>query len=218
MPSPEFTLRRPVAGVSLLLAAALALACGGTPAENSPPDRPNGDAGTAKVALESLTVARHRPMSRYSRDRFPHWRKAGANCDVRDTVLARDGKNVEKDGCNVTGGEWFSVYDSKTVNDPSEIDIDHMVPLAASWRAGADSWTDDKRSDFANDLDRPQLIAVSRSSNRSKGDQDPSQWKPPNEDFWCQYAQDWIAVKSHWRLTVTADEKVALAEMLETCV
>ena len=74
-----------------------------------------------------------------------------------------------------------------------------------------------KRSDFANDLTRPQLIAVSRASNRAKGDQNPAQWKPTNRNHWCRYAQDWIAVKSFWRLSVTSAEKAALADMLETC-
>jgi hypothetical protein len=55
------------------------------------------------------------------------------------------------------------------------------------------------------------------SSNRSKGDQDPSQWKPPRRESWCSYARSWIAVKAYWRLSVTADEKAALAQMLGTC-
>ena len=71
-----------------------------------------------------------------------------------------------------------------------------MVPLANAWRSGAGKWTEEQRTEFANDLTRPQLMAVSAASNRSKGDQDPSQWKPPQKDYWCEYAQRWIAVKS----------------------
>jgi Protein of unknown function (DUF1524) len=162
-------------------------------------------------------VADSRPMTGYSRDRFPHWRSAGAGCDVRDKVLERDGTGVKKNGCNVTGGTWLSPYDGLTLTDLDKVDIDHMVPLANAWRSGADKWNDEKRSDFANDLEHPQLRAVSATSNRSKGDQDPSQWKPPSKDFWCQYAQEWIAVKSYWQLTVTKDEKSALTAMLGTC-
>ncbi len=50
-------------------------------------------------------------------------------------------------------GTWFSAYDGKTVTDPQDIDIDHMVPLANAWRTGAASWTDEQREEFANDLD-----------------------------------------------------------------
>jgi Protein of unknown function (DUF1524) len=156
-------------------------------------------------------------MTGYSRDRFPHWRSVGTGCDVRDKVLERDATNVKKDGCNVTGGTWVSAYDGLTLTELDKVDVDHMVPLANAWRSGADKWTDGKRSDFANDLEHPQLRAVSAASNRSKGDQNPSQWKPPVKDFWCQYAQEWIAVKSFWQLTVTKDEKSALTAMLGTC-
>ena len=167
--------------------------------------------------LSKLAVAKAASMKGYSRDRFPHWRSAGANCDVRDTVLKRDGTKVKVKGCNVTAGRWTSAYDGKVFTDPALVDIDHMVPLANAWRSGAATWTDDERADFANDLDEPQLIAVSAASNRSKGDQDPSTWKPKLTKSWCQYAEDWIAVKSHWKLTVTIAEKAALTDMLETC-
>ncbi|HET9517832.1 MAG TPA: HNH endonuclease family protein [Actinoplanes sp.] len=175
------------------------------------------DARDSLERLNRLTVARAASMRGYSRDRFPHWRSTGNNCDVRDTVLERDGRSVRVRGCNVTSGRWTSSYDGRTFTDPSQVDIDHMVPLANAWRSGAADWTDDKRSDFANDLERPQLIAVSATSNRAKGDQDPSTWKPKLTDVWCDYAQDWIAVKSHWRLSVTTAEKTALTDMLEKC-
>ena len=70
---------------------------------------------------------------------------------------------------------------------------------------------------FANDLADPQLLAVSASANRAKGDQDPSQWKPANHAYWCTYARSWIAVKAHWQLTITQAEKTALIDMLGTC-
>ncbi|MBX6749687.1 MAG: HNH endonuclease [Micromonosporaceae bacterium] len=157
-------------------------------------------------------------MTGYSRDRFHHWQSQGDGCDTRDRVLQRDGQGVVTgDDCRITAGTWFSVYDGQTLTDPSDLDIDHVVPLANAWRTGAAAWTDEQRAAFANDLQRPQLIAVSSSSNRSKGDQDPSQWKPPRREYWCTYAQSWIAVKAYWHLSVTADEKAALAEMLGTC-
>ena len=174
-------------------------------------------AGNASAQLEALTVAAPGRMTGYSRDKFPHWRSTGENCDVRDSVLKRDGTRVKVSGCNVVAGTWTSVYDGKVLDSPTEVDIDHVVPLANAWRSGASKWSTDKRSDFANDVDDPQLIAVSASSNRAKGDQDPSTWKPSATGSWCQYAQDWITVKTKWKLTVTAKEKTALEDMLERC-
>jgi 5-methylcytosine-specific restriction endonuclease McrA len=173
---------------------------------------------TVGAQLDALAVGEWAPMAGYSRDRFEHWISQGDGCDTRDRVLQRDGQGVSTgDDCHITGGTWFSVYDGQTFTDPSDIDIDHVVPLANAWRTGAAAWSDEERSAFANDLERPQLIAVSASSNRSKGDQDPSEWQPPRHEYWCPYAQSWIAVKSYWQLSVTVDEKEALTEMLGTC-
>ncbi|MBQ1011510.1 HNH endonuclease [Micromonospora sp. M51] len=199
------------------LAAALALGVAGCVPPDEPATPPPSDGGNAVEQLSELTVATAGSMKGYSRDRFPHWRDTGKNCDVRDSILQRDGKDVKLSGCNVVGGRWESVYDGRSFSDPSDVDIDHMVPLANAWRSGADEWDNAKRGDFANDTTRPQLFAVSASSNRAKGDQDPSQWKPANRSYWCKYAQDWVTVKHYWRLTVTSAEKAALTDMLEGC-
>ena len=175
------------------------------------------DSRAAGAQLDKLTVATAGSMKGYSRAKFPHWRSTGANCDVRDSVLKRDGTKIKLSGCNVVAGTWKSIYDDKTLTAPGQVDIDHLVPLANAWRSGAASWTTAQRENFANDLDDPQLVAVSAGSNRSKGDQDPSTWKPPATDNWCHYAESWIAVKTHWQLTTTAAEKSALADMLERC-
>ena len=171
----------------------------------------------AKVQLRNLSVTKTGSMRGYSRDRFPHWRTTGDNCNVRDEVLKRDGTKVKFSGCNVVAGTWKSIYDGRILDSPTKVDIDHVVPLANAWRSGASGWTDDKRADFANDLRRPQLVAVSRTSNRAKGDQDPSTWKPSPAGNRCEYARDWIAVKSYWKLSVTKAEKAALTDMLQRC-
>ena len=95
--------------------------------------------------------------------------------------------------------------------------IDDVVPLAEAWRSGAAAWSADQRERFANDLVDSQLIAVSASSNRSKGDQDPAEWKPPRRVTWCLYSRYWIQVKTTWKLTIDEVEKRAVAGMLDTC-
>jgi Protein of unknown function (DUF1524) len=207
---------------------ALVLVAGCTPIDGEQPEAggstggPTGNAapppGDVNAQLAALTVASSKSMSGYSREKFPHWRRVDENCDARDTVLKRDGTGVEATAtCKITKGTWKSVYDGKSFTDPQDVDIDHMVPLANAWRSGAGKWTEEQRTEFANDLTRPQLMAVSAASNRSKGDQDPSQWKPPQKDYWCEYSRRWIAVKSFWGLTVTEREKSALEDMLSSC-
>lgn len=209
--------RAPVAVLTAALLALTGCALTGCELHPLPPGSANPTGSAADASLDDLVVAKAGTMRGYSRENFPHWRDTGDNCDVRDSVLTRDGRQVEHKGCNVVGGTFYSGYDGRTVYEPADIDIDHMVPLANAWRSGANLWTDEQRGDFANDLGGPQLVVATRASNRSKGDQDPSQWKPPRRESWCAYARDWIAVKARWELTVTTAEKLALADMLETC-
>ncbi|MEO3755051.1 HNH endonuclease family protein [Streptomyces sp. B6B3] len=174
------------------------------------------DAETARAELAELTVAEEGSMTDYERDLFPHWTEDG-ECSTRETVLERDGTDVTVGSdCYPESGEWHSPYDDMVVTDPSEVDIDHMVPLAEAWRSGASEWTTDEREAFANDLEYPELLAASADSNSSKGDQDPADWQPI-ESFHCVYSRMWIRAKHHWELTLDEDEKAALEEMLGTC-
>ncbi|MEV6630060.1 HNH endonuclease family protein [Actinoplanes sp. NPDC051470] len=215
--------RTPLALV-LIAAATLTTGCEVVPLEPAPTTTTPGGgeaggstSGNPAKLLAGLNEAKAGSMRGYTRDEFPHWRDTGKNCDVRDSVLKRDGRKVKFSGCNVVGGTWTSSYDGKVLTKPTLVDIDHMVPLANAWRSGAAAWTKDRRGDFANDLERPQLVAVSQTSNRGKGDQDPSTWKPSVKAEWCGYAGDWITVKSYWKLTVTSAEKKALSTMLKEC-
>ncbi|MFI6475351.1 DUF1524 domain-containing protein [Streptomyces sp. NPDC050516] len=175
-------------------------------------------AEVARGELGELNVEAPHTMSGYSRAKFPHWAKQYGECDTREVVLQRDGQNVAQDDkCRAVQGTWYSEYDGKTLTAAGQVDVDHMVPLAAGWRAGADQWDTAKRKAFANDLEHSQLIAVSAASNRSKGDQTPDLWKPPLRSYWCTYSRAWTDVKHVYGLNVTQAEKTALGEMLDTC-
>jgi hypothetical protein len=76
-------------------------------------------------------------------------------------------------------------YDGATWTAASDVDIDHVVPLKNAWISGASSWTTTKRESFANDLTRPQLIAVTDNVNQSKSDKSPDVWKPPLTSYHC---------------------------------
>jgi len=187
-----------------------------TSAAATPPGIPS--TSTARSELSSLTVAAEGSSSGYSRDLFPHWITISGSCNTRETVLKRDGSGVSVDGsCAATSGSWFSPYDGATWTNASDVDIDHVVPLAEAWRSGASSWTTSRRQSFANDLSNPQLIAVTDNVNQSKGDQDPSTWQPSRTSYRCTYAKMWIHVKFRWGLRLQSAEKTALQNMLNTC-
>ncbi|KAG9127906.1 hypothetical protein FRC07_007752 [Ceratobasidium sp. 392] len=173
---------------------------------------------TAKTYLSELTVAVDSNSPAYSRDLFPTWDTISGNCDTRETVLKRDGTNVVTDSsCAATSGSWYSVYDGATWTAGSDVDIDHLVPLKEAWLSGARSWTTARREALANDLTRPQLLAVTDNINESKGDRDPANWMPPLASYHCTYIRAWITVKHYYGLTIDSAEKTALTDYLSNC-
>lgn len=157
----------------------------------------------------------------YDRTLFKHWIDADSDgCDTRREVLLAEATTAPTVGasCSFTGGAWFSYYDNTTTTDSSTFDIDHVVPLAEAWDSGAYAWTPDTRMRYANDLDEPRaLVAVSASTNRSKGDQDFAEWTPPAAGTTCRYLTDWVVVKTRWSLTVDTTEKSALQNAAAAC-
>jgi len=202
--------------LAVLATLAITLTLGVGPASATPPGIPSAAAAASELA--SLTVAAESHASTYDRALFPHWITQSGACDTREQVLKRDGTNVvTNSSCSATSGTWRSPYDGATWTAASDVDIDHMVPLAEAWRSGAWAWTTARRQAFANDLSRPQLWAVTDNVNQSKGDQDPSTWKPSVTSFRCTYARAWIGVKYYYGLTLQSSEKSALSTMLGGC-
>ncbi|RNH99731.1 HNH endonuclease [Micromonospora aurantiaca] len=204
-----------VAAVAALSASVVAVVGAGSAAA-TPPGIPSK--ATAQSRLNALTVAAEGSTSGYSRSLFPHWVTISGSCDTREQVLKRDGTSVVvNSSCQATSGRWYSPYDGATWTAASDVDIDHVVPLAEAWRSGANTWTTSRRQSFANDLSHPQLIAVTDNVNQSKGDQDPSTWQPPLSSYRCTYSKMWITVKHTWGLRLQSSEKSALQSMLNTC-
>ena len=171
-----------------------------------------------KTAAEDIEVAEDK-VSGYNRSAFKHWIDADRNgCNARAEVLIEEAVVKPKIGakCKLTGGKWFSAYDGKTITNASLLDVDHMVPLAEAWRSGAWKWTAAQRQAYANDLDNSEaLIAVTLSTNRSKGDKDPSLWMPSIDQ--CTYIQNWISIKSKYSLTADTKEAEKLNSIFASC-
>ena len=155
----------------------------------------------------------------YDRERFKHWIDADKDgCDTRAEVLISEAIVKPKIGakCKLTGGKWRSPYDEKTYTSATKLDVDHLVPLAEVWRSGAWSWSDQRRMEFANDIDDEwTLVAVTASVNRSKSDRDISAWLPKKNV--CQYLRAWVITKSKYELTVDAQEAKVIAKNNDSC-
>ena len=154
---------------------------------------------------------------------WKHWIDSDDDCQntrhevlISEATVAIEFKGREQ--CEVATGSWTDLYTREVLTNPGDLDIDHMVPLVNAHKSGGHAWDQKRKREYANDLTYAgHLIAVSASANRSKGGKGPDEWRPPNTDYWCQYALDWVTIKWEWELTATESEASALREMLDTC-
>ncbi|MEU0966949.1 HNH endonuclease family protein [Streptomyces sp. NPDC005917] len=216
MASSKLYARRRVSILAALIGLIASAALFNSPSASAALPTPVSGA-TARSYLASLTVATENRTG-YSRSLFPTWNTISGTCNTREYILKRDGSNVVTDSaCAATSGSWYSPYDGATWTAASDVDIDHLVPLAEAWDSGAGKWTTAQRQAFANDITRPQLLAVTDNVNQSKSDQDPATWMPPLTSYRCTYVRAWVQVKYYYNLSVDSAEKSALTSYLSGC-
>lgn len=160
----------------------------------------------------------------YERGDWRHWIDADEDgqktraevliAESRETVTFKD----DSKRVSVKTGLWVDPYTGETFSKAEDLDVDHMVPLMNAHASGGWLWDWERRRKYANDLNFPEhLIAVSASENRSKGAKGPDEWKPPNQEYWCEYAMNWERIKRRWDLTMTDEERKAVEDMKRRC-
>ncbi|MGY1620527.1 DUF1524 domain-containing protein [Geodermatophilus sp. SYSU D00691] len=182
---------------------------------------------TALAVLAEVEVKGRAPRTGYSRDLFGDgWVDVDRNgCDTRNDILARDLRDeIFRPGthdCVVLSGSLLDPYSGQVVEfqrgpETSEaVQIDHVVALSDAWQKGAQQWTVEKRTAFANDP--LNLLAVDGPLNQQKSDGDAATWLPPNRTYRCEYVARQVAVKATYDLWMTAAERDAVAGILATC-
>jgi hypothetical protein len=178
------------------------------------------DADEVDALLGRLDIEPEGTSEGYDRDLFSVWATQPNGCSTREQVLIDEAiGNVQTDvGCTVVAGDWVSVYDGAEIDDPAELEIDHVVALHEAWQSGGKEWDAAMREAFGNDLDDPAtLVAVTSRANQQKSDRDPAEWRPPRRDAWCAFARDWVAIKVRWELTADTAEVRSLRDLLTSC-
>lgn len=190
-----------------------------------------GTAGTdnslAVDVLGILEVKGRAPKTGYSREEFgPAWADVDHNgCDTRNDILDRDLDQVayrdNTQNCVVITGVLNDPYTATEINfqrgqdTSTAVQIDHVVALADAWQKGAQQISEEQRRMFANDP--LNLLAADGPTNQQKSASDAASWLPANRAFRCDYVSRQIAVKHRYDLWVTAAEKNAMSEVLDTC-
>lgn len=123
--------------------------------------------------------------------------------------------DCNRNRCMVKSGLWVCPYTGSILNDPSEVDIDHVVPLKNAYESGAKNWDKSRWRAFANDEDN--LLAVLASENRSKSDSGPDKWphrdRWESEEYWCKvYLPLFLSIKQKWGLELINQEANVASE------
>lgn len=201
------------------------------PATPSTTARPTAT-GAAADLLATLAIKGRAAKTGYDRLQFgTAWTDdndapGGRNgCDTRNDVLGRDLLGpVFKLGtgdCVALSGTLHDPYTDRMISfvrgrsTSAQVQIDHVVALSDAWQKGAQLLGLEERIALANDP--VELLAVDGATNQAKGDGDAATWLPPNKAFRCEYVARQVAVKSRYRLWVSAAEHDAIARVLNRC-
>ena len=182
--------------------------------------------GPVADVLRTLVVDARQSGKGYQRDEFGYRQTDddGNGCDIRDDILARDLHDVRfavAGGCVVRSGTLEDPYTGRTIafvrgaKSSSAVQIDHVVALENAWRSGASQWNRAQRYRFGNDP--LNLLAVDGPANEEKGAASAAYWLPTNAEFRCTYVALQVAVKAAYRLSVTPQEREAMAAVLRGC-
>lgn len=223
--------------IRLLLAGVLLLLAGcTTPAKAGEPASVAGTSGGLGTLLESARVVDELPVvAGYERSCSPgagcvfgtSWSDAtdapeGRNgCDTRNDVLRAQLRDVVlkpgSNDCKVIGGTLVDPYSGATVDfavDTSQVHIDHVFPLGIAWRAGASTWSQERRESFSNDTEL-ELLATTAHANLSKGDSTPATWLPLKGR--CDYVERYLRIATTYDLAITAADAASIGLLAPTC-
>lgn len=145
---------------------------------------------------------------RYQREDWPHWSDEDGDCQNTRQELLIESSAVpvtftSERGCTVATGQWHDPYTGNTYTQASDVDIDHIVPLAYAHAAGGATWTRQQRERFANDP--RNLLVVDDAENQRKGAAGPSEYLP-SASFHGDYLRLWREVVEAYGLLLRPED------------
>jgi len=147
--------------------------------------------------------------SEYNPNQFKLWVDEDQDCqDTRAETMIRYNTGVpgfkSDSRCKIMTGAWICPYTGNYYFIAFDLEVDHVVPLRHAWDTGADSWTEEKKKQFANDPDN--LIVVSKDEKKRKGSRGITEWLPENDVFHKAYISKFMYIKEKYGLKMSYDE------------
>ena len=167
---------------------------------------------TGRVSNADLVYRRH--------DYMDYWIDKDGDCqNLRHEMLERQSLEEVKfkttKNCIVDRGLWVDPYTNKSVKLASDLDVDHVIPLAYAHQSGGSVWSGLEKRQFA--MDEDNLLLVDDTENSRKGAKGPSQYLPV-QSFHCEYARIWQAVSEKYNLSLLAADQLTLTSVLNRCL
>lgn len=180
--------------------------------------------------LENITVAEDDYCTDYDREEYHGGNNWGNSIegyrDTRDMILARDAEDysTNDDGAvevatftdPYTGDHLEHVLGGDdSLGQPQSIaDIEHVVAVGQAHRNGACAWDQEQKNEFY--LDEDNLVVVSAEENGEKDDKDITEYPPPHQGVYCEFAAVKVFVKDKWDLTMNPEEHAEIERILNT--
>jgi hypothetical protein len=152
-------------------------------------------------------------------DYLVSWIDEDGDCqNLRHEMLIRENLSditfTNSNRCTVNTGRWLDPYTGIYLNQASDLDVDHVIPLAYAHTNGGYSWSTSKKQTFA--VDESNLLLVDDGENQSKGAKGPSEYLPRKE-FQCEYARIWNLVATKYNLDLAERDLGTIRNILTQC-
>ena len=148
--------------------------------------------------LGNVTATGEGPRDGYDRDLFEHWIIRSPRTVTPGSSSSTGSPASPPRSTLMTARSMAAAGSPTSTTSPSpRRRACTSITSCRSPRPGTPAptcWSAAGRRSFANDVAvNYSLVAVTASSNTSKSDSDPAEWKPTNAAAWCRYASEWVA-------------------------
>lgn len=136
------------------------------------------------------------------------WKKFNFKCGtVKSDILHNRAESITySSDCIVNSGIWNDNYNDKKIYVPSDVVIDHVIPLEYYFSRSRERQNIQRRIQYANDVSN--IVTTTAIPVLIKGSKGPSEWMPANTKYHCNYLKTWRDIANkYYVILLPADKK-----------